>query len=251
MFSKLRPTLCYKNLSPEIANHDEDIDAEEWDYNGRIVYRGLVDPLYQKEGLSVYWLYNSDLKRVGLSEHEKENEEKFEPLWFRENDFSTLLQEDWTSLDKTIWSLLSSEAYQDCLEDEFENVIDRTLSSNIRLITPSFVEKIPFIYECEKCNNKSISEMKNCSPVKKPYITSKSILFIDSNFILYVPPTNSSVWSRVQLPTPSYDDLPASQPEEVVPLQEPTHQQQPEDLHLQENPVHVHLPHPLHSDSHP
>jgi len=111
MFSRLRSSLCYKNLSPEIANHDQDIDADEWDYNGRVVYRGLVDPQYQKENLSVYWLYDSDLKRVGLSEHEKDNEEKFEALWFRENDFSTLLQEDWKSLDKTIWSLLSPEEY--------------------------------------------------------------------------------------------------------------------------------------------
>ena len=244
MFSKLRPTLCYKNLSPEIANHDQDIDADEWDYNGRVVYRGLVDPLYQKEGLSVYWLYDSDLKRVGLSEHEKENEEKFEALWFRENDFSTLLQEDWLSLDKTIWSSLSAEAYQDCLEDDFANVIDRTLSSTIRVITPSFVESVPFIYECEKCNKKSISGMKNCSTVKKTYITSNSVLFIDSNFVLYVPPTDSSVWSRLGLQTPSYGDSQASQPEQA-PLQEQT-PQLPEtpQQELQAEPEHLHPPHP-------
>jgi hypothetical protein len=137
MFSKLRPLLVYKNLSPEIANHDQDIDADEWDYNGRMAYRGVADPQYQNQGLSVYWLYDSDSKRVGLSEHEKDNEEKFESIWFRDNEFSTLLQEDWKSLDKTIWSALSPEAYQDCLEDDFSNVIDRTLSSTTRLITPS------------------------------------------------------------------------------------------------------------------
>jgi len=36
MFSILRPTLCYKNISPEIASHDQDIDADEWDYNGKM-----------------------------------------------------------------------------------------------------------------------------------------------------------------------------------------------------------------------
>ena len=250
MFSKLRSTLCYKNLSPEIANHDQDIDADEWDYNGRVVYRGLVDPAYHNEGLSVYWLYDSDLKRVGLSEHEKDNEEKFEALWFRENDFSTLLQEEWKSLDKTIWSLLSPEAYQDCLEDEFENIIDRTLLSSVRLITPLFVEDIPTIYECEKCNKKSISEMKTCSTVKKTYITSNSLLFIDSNYILYVPPTNSSVWSKLKLPSPSYDDLPASHseeapPEELTPQLPETPQQE-----LQAEPEHL-PPDPPPQDSHP
>ena len=248
MFSKLRHTLCYKNLSPEIANHDQDIDADEWDYNGRTVYRGIADHTYDKYDVSVYWLYDSDLKRVGLSEHEKNDEEKFEALWFHENDFSTLLQEDWTSLDKTIWSSLSPEAYQDCLEDEFENVIDRTLLSNIRLITPSFVEDLPFIYECKKCNKKSISEMKNCSTVKKTYITSKSILFIDSNFILYIPPTNSSVWSRLGLQTPSYGDSSASQPEQA-PLQELTPQlpETPPQQELRVDQGHLHPP----QDSHP
>ena len=248
MFSKLRPTLCYKNLSPEIANHDQDIDADEWDYNGRVVYRGIIDHVYDKYGLSVYWLYDSDLKRVGLSEHEKENEEKFEALWFRENDFSTLLQEDWVSLDKTIWSSLSAEAYQDCLEDDFANVIDRTLSSTIRIITPSFVESVPFIYECEKCNKKSISGMKNCSTVKKTYITSNSILFVDSNFVLYVPPTNSAIWSKLGLQTPSYGDSQASQSEQA-PLQEQIPQLpetlQPELQTVQEHPLpHPQEPHP-------
>ena len=244
MFSRLRPTLCYKNLSPEIANHDQDIDADEWDYNGRIVYRGLVDKEYNSHGLSVYWLYDSDLKRVGLSEHEKDNEEKFEALWFRENEFSTLLQEDWVSLDKTIWSHLSAEAYQDCLEDDFTNVIDRTLSSSTRLVTPSIIQSLPTVYECEKCNKKSISGMKNCSTVKKTYLTSNSILFVDSNYVLFVPPPNSSVWSTLGLQPPSYGVTSSSpQPEELpeqAPQQESPQVPQPERLPL-----------PPHQESHP
>jgi hypothetical protein len=222
MFSKLRPTLIYKNLSPEIANHDQDIDADEWDYNGRIVYRGLVDPNYENEGLSVYWLYDSDLKRVGLSEHEKNNEEKFEPLWFLDNEFSTLFQENWTSTDKTLWSLLSSEAYQDCLEDDFTSVIDRILSSNNRLITPEFIQSLPDVYSCERCGKESISGVTNCSTVKKTYLNStNSILFVNSNYVLYVPPVDSSVWSKLKLQSPSYDEKlsspvePALQPEQV------------------------------------
>lgn len=244
MFSRLRPTLCYKNLSPEIANHDQDIDADEWDYNGRIVYRGLADKEYNSHGLSVYWLYDSDLKRVGLSEHEKDNEEKFEALWFRENEFSTLLQEDWVSLDKTIWSHLSAEAYQDCLEDDFTNVIDRTLSSSTRLVTPSIIQSLPTVYECEKCNKKSISGMKNCSTVKKTYLTSNSILFVDSNYVLFVPPPNSSVWSTLGLQPPSYGVMSSSPQQEELPEQAPQ-QESPQE------PQPEHLPLPPHQESHP
>ena len=245
MFSKLRPDICYKNLSPEIAKHDQDIDADEWDYNGRIVYRGLRDPLYDKEGLSVYWLYDSDVKRVGLSEHEKNDEEKFEALWFQSNEFSTLLQEDWTSLDKTLWSLLSPEAYQDCLEDDFKNVIDRTLSSNVRIVTPEFIQFIPDIYECQTCKTRSISEMKKCSTVKKTYLTS-SIFFVDSNFVLFVPPKDSCVWSKLKLQPPSYDVIQASpQPEpQPEPLQQPVQTLQPEEHHQA-------VPSPEHQESHP
>lgn len=244
MFSRLRPTLCYKNLSPEIANHDQDIDADEWDYNGRIVYRGLADKEYNSHDLSVYWLYDSDLKRVGLSEHEKDNEEKFEALWFRENEFSTLLQEDWVSLDKTIWSHLSAEAYQDCLEDDFTNVIDRTLSSSTRLVTPSIIQSLPTVYECEKCNKKSISGMKNCSTVKKTYLTSNSILFVDSNYVLFVPPPNSSVWSTLGLQPPSYGVMSSSPQQEELPEQAPQ-QESPQE------PQPEHLPPPHLQESHP
>jgi hypothetical protein len=222
MYSKLRPSLCYKNISPEIAPHDQDIDAEEWDYNGRIVYRGNVDPNYISDKLSVYWLYDSDLNRVGLSEHETEDETKFESLWIRGDEFSTLLQEDWTSLDKTIWSILSPEAYQDCLEDDFSTIVERVLTSDTRLISPSMVEKQPDVNECERCGKKSISELKGCSTVKKNYIISNRILFIDSNFIIYVPPVNSSIWSKyLHLPMPSYDEKLSSLVEETLQPEEP------------------------------
>lgn len=248
MFSKLRPTLIYNNLSPEIANHDQDIDADEWDYNGRMVYRGSVDPRYVKEGLSVYWLYDSDLRRIGLSEHESNNEEKFESLWFLDNDFSTLLQEEWVSLDKTIWTQLSPEAYQDCLEDDFTTVIDRVLFSKVRIVTPAFIKTLPTVYECFKCNKRSISEMKGCSTVKKTYLNDNSILFIDLNYILYAPPSNSSVWSKLMIQPPSYGDLPASP--EQAPLPDSSHQPE-EQLPVQEQTPEQPHPHPPHQEPHP
>jgi len=77
MFSKLRPTLVYRNLSPEIANHDQDIDADEWDYNGRIVYRGVVDPNYENQGLSVYWLYDNVFSCVSKTIEERQTSKRF------------------------------------------------------------------------------------------------------------------------------------------------------------------------------
>ena len=214
MLSKLRPTLCYKNLSPDIKTHDQDIEADEYDYNGRLLLRGNLDPNYD---LSVYWLYDSDLNCVGLSEHDPKNEDIFEPLWFYNNPYATLLQEpDWVSIDKTLWNLLSDEAYQDCLEDEFTSVIDRSLGSNIRLVTPDMITNIPSVYECEKCKKKSILEMNKCSTVKQPYFQTKIVIFIDSDYILYMPPQNSKVWSLLNLKPPGASSQEPIE-EEVVP----------------------------------
>lgn len=216
MLSKLRPTLCYKNLSPDIKTHDQDIEADEYDYNGRLLLRGNLDPNYD---LSVYWLYDSDLNCVGLSEHDPKNEDIFEPLWFYNNPYATLLQEpEWTSIDKTLWNLLSDEAYQDCLEDEFTNVIDRSLGSNIRLVTPDVITNIPSVYECQKCKKKSILEMNNCSTVKQPYFQTKIVIFIDSDYILYMPPQNSKVWSLLNLKPPGAS---SQEPVEEVVVPEP------------------------------
>lgn len=243
MLSKLNLSVCYKNLSPDIRTHDQDIEADEYDYNGRLVFRGKIDPQYVEYGLHVYWLYDSDINCIGLSEHEKDNEEIFEALWFYSNPYSSMLQEDgWMSIDKTIWTLLSNEAYQDCLEENFETVIDRSLSSNIRLVTPEMLVNKPVIYECKKCNRRSISEMKTCSTVKESYFTTKIILFVDSDYIIYTPPENSKIWSILNLPLPGASlPEPKEAPEEPAELEES--QNEPEPLQepgsqSEENPHH-------------
>ena len=73
MFSILRPSLLYTDISPDIAEHDEDHDASEWAYSERTVFRGALDGSYKNDGLDVYWLYDDDLNRVGLAEHESED----------------------------------------------------------------------------------------------------------------------------------------------------------------------------------
>jgi hypothetical protein len=45
-------------VDESIATFDLDTDVEEYNYDGRTVYRGNLDPEYSKDGLQVYWLYD-------------------------------------------------------------------------------------------------------------------------------------------------------------------------------------------------
>lgn len=202
MFSILKPSFVYRDFSVEIADHDDDYDAEEWNYNGREVFRGSLDPNYKE--WNVYWLYDENLIRIGLAEHDSENPEIFHALWFEDNPFGTLFQEsNWKKKDVTLWSILSSEAYQDCLDDDFKTVFDKSLNSNIRLMTPDMILNLPTIYHCQKCNQKSLKPL-NCSEVKlfDFLFYDFSILFLDDSFILYEAPNDSKVWSYLNIKRP-------------------------------------------------
>ena len=189
MFSILKPSLIYKDISSDIAEHDVDFEAEEWSYDSKSVFRGTFDPRYSE--LNVYWLYDDNLRKVGLVEHEIDHPEVFQTLWFHSNQFATLFQDErWTPKSETLWSLLSNEAYQDCLERDFKTVFDEALQSKMLLLTPEkLIEKELFVYECSKCNKKSFSELKGCSTVKKSVdFNHYSILFLDDLFVLYDAP---------------------------------------------------------------
>jgi hypothetical protein len=214
MFSVLKPGYIYSNFSEDVADHDDDYDAEEWNYNGREVFRGCLDPAYPD--WNVYWLYDDNLVRVGLAEHDPEAPEVFHSLWFYDNPFGTLFQEsNWVKKNTTLWSLLSPEAYQDCLEDDFKTVFDRALGSNIRLMTPGFITHRPKVYHCQKCNKKSLSSLCSDSTVYDYLFSDFSILFLDDSFVVYTAPSDSKVWSHLSLNPP--------QPDACV----PEHQEQP------------------------
>jgi hypothetical protein len=191
MFSRLRKGLVYLDVSKDIIEHDEDIDADQWSYDNRDVYRGRFDPSYISLDMNVYWLYDDNLNRVGLAEHESDDPEIFEVLWFRDNAYATLYQDDrWKSRGKTLWSLLSHEAYLDCLEDDFKTIFDRCLSSKYKLVTPAMLIENPNLYECNICGKKSFCKSKNCKDIiETKYLPTNSILFIDDSFIIYEPPT--------------------------------------------------------------
>ena len=227
MYSILRPTLLYTDISTDIAENDEDHDASEWAYSDKTVYRGALDISYKNQGLDVFWLYNEELTRVGLAEHESGNHAVFETLWFRESPFGTLFQEDWKT-GETVFSMMSSEAYQDCVDS------DILLKGVNRLVLPRYLtEGFPSIYECA-CGT-SFSPM--CSAVKKTVKITNPI-FIDESFVVYYPPEDSRVFKLEQLRDACGQEQrhPSAQqePQEGQQLQEPLAETR-EEPHLQEH----------------
>ena len=188
MISSLRPNLIYKDISTDINERDDDIDADEWVYDEKPVFRGTMDPDYLKYDLKVYSLYDDNSKRVGIVEHDVNDETVFNVLWFRDNAFSTLYQNNrWKSTEKTLWSKMPYEAYNDCLEDDFNSIFDKCLYSKYRLVTPTMIIEPPKIYECKKCGKRSIKQLKTCNSIRELPYFSKDVtyFFIDDSFIIY------------------------------------------------------------------
>ena len=228
MYSALRPEVYYSDISPDIVEHDDDIEVYQWEYDGQTVYRGTFDPRYMKYNLNVYWLYDENLKRVGLAEHDADEPEIYDVLWFYDNAFARFYQNpEWKSTGKTIWSMLSNEAYQDCLDDDFKTVVERSLSSNYRLITPSMLKELPTIYECSACGKRSLTELKNCRHVSKlSYITySIKCLYIDDDFVIYESPSAQQPFASYE-PEPKELQEQAQNPSELTDAE--SHQQPPQ-----------------------
>jgi len=188
MFSILRKGLVYNNLSSDIVEHDLDVDADQWSYDEKDVYRGSVDPEYIKHNLNVYWLYDDDSKRIGLAEHDANDPVLFKSLWFYDNPYATLFQDSsWKSTSKTLWSKLSNEAYQDCLDTDFKTVSLQALNSGVLLITPDMLINKPDLYTCKVCSKKSLMASDNCREalVSNLDFNQFSILFLDEDFVIY------------------------------------------------------------------
>jgi hypothetical protein len=214
MFSLLKKGLTYKNISSDIVEHDLDIDADQWSYDGKDVYRGAIDPDFLDSGLNVYWLYDDDSKRVGLAEHDADDPAIFHSLWFHDNPYATLFQDSaWKKTSKTLWSKISNEAYQDLLELDFKTVHDQALNSGVLLMTPDMLLNNPDLYSCEKCGKKSLMAKNICSQasVSSLDFNQFSILFLDDDFVIYEK-------STVPQPQPdaSVQEQQAEQSESVV-----------------------------------
>lgn len=227
MLSRLRKGLVYTDMDPDVLDHDDDLDAELYTYEKRQVYRGRYDPRYTKEDLDVHWLYDENGKRVGLVEYESADFSVSSVLWYYDNPYSTMLQEpEWKAQDKTLWSMLSNEAYQDCLENDFKDVVERSLGSSYRIVFPYAIQTPYEVYECSKCGKRTLSLEGSCSTMKK--VTSfSSFLFLDDSFILYTPPDNSRIWSMMQAQEPH--DACEEQVEEAQTSHHPDQECQPQE----------------------
>jgi hypothetical protein len=208
MQSVRRPELIYSDISTSVLDHDDDYDSELIYIGNDKVYKGAIDPRYTEYGLDVQWLYDEKSERVGLVEQETLNRDVYEVLWYYNNPYATFFQErGWKTAGKTIFSHLSNEAYVDCLEDEFNHLVEMSLGGSMRIITPSMIPNIPMhYYECSDCGKRTLSATNICKSLKKiDFSVSSSILFLDDSYVIYTPPDHSKIWKFTQRP-PQHDD---------------------------------------------
>lgn len=230
MQSLRRPDLIYIDTSTDILDHDNDYDSDLIYIGNDKVYRGAIDLRYTEYGLDVQWLYNDVSERVGLIEYETLDREIYEVLWYYSNPYATFFQErGWKTSGKTVFSYLSNEAYVECLEDEFQHFVELSLGGSMRIITPSMIPNIPKdYYDCSDCGKRTLSVTHSCKSVKKiDFSVSSSILFLDDSYVIYTPPTDSSIWKFIQRP-PQHDDGAQLQEQAQEPEQEQMALQNPD-----------------------
>jgi hypothetical protein len=186
-------------VDESIADFDLNTDIEEYNYDGRTVFRGNMDPEFSKDGLKVYWLYDDDNKRVGVVEHSPDDQHKC--LWYRNNVFSTLLQEDWSVYDETIWQLLSETAYDDCMRRGYTVNDLKTHTQALRIVTPSDLahKTLPPVKACLRCRTLESKKHPGCifaPDNEKDSLTLFDTLFVDEDDgTIYIPPGDSVVYA--------------------------------------------------------
>lgn len=215
MQSLRRPELIYKDVSTSVLDHDEDVDADMVRIQNKDVFKGTIDPSYTEYGLDVHWLYDDISDRIGLIEYESNDRNQYSVLWYYENSYATFFQEpNWKNTYTTIWSHISNNAYADCMENNFESFVDKSLHSSVRIITPEMIiNPSTEIYECESCGKRTLSLPSSCSAVKRlPFPCFSSFLFLDDIFAIFEPPSQSRVWSRLGLQQPdAYEQEPVQE----------------------------------------
>ena len=216
MQSKLRKGFVYTDLSRDVSEQDDDTEAEQWDQDGKLVYRGNLDLSQKEQGLDVYSLQDDNLERIGLAEHETEDSSVFHALWFYDNPYATFYQNPaWKSSGKTIWGLMTPEAQQDSIDSDLKLLLWG------QVMFPEWLVAMPDIYECAECGKRSFSP-NDCATVKKTFQSSPNTLyFLDDSFVIFTqPPCDASA-----LPEP--EPLQESQP----PAEEPHLQPEPPQSH--------------------
>ncbi len=238
MFSRLKPEFVYKDISSDITENDLDVVADTWDMEGREVYRGTRDPRYTHA--NVHWLYDDNLERVGCAEHSLEDHADMQVLWFRDSEFGTLLQEDWT-VDDDLWSKLPRHVFDRFLNEGWTTpatFLEHCLQGPVRIVTPSMVISPSMVYTCSKCGKKSLMNSDTCENTVSPldFPDKEKVFFIDFDFVVHTPPSDSIVWSRL-LP---HDGGSSAEQE---PVQEPVQLVSPPSSEPRSPPAQPHPPH--------
>ncbi len=220
MFSRLKPGFVYKDISSDITENDLDVVADTWDMDGREVYRGTRDPRYTHA--NVYWLYDDNLERAGCAEHSVDDHAIMEVLWIRDSEFGTLLQEDWTLADD-LWSKLPRHVFDRFLNEGWttpEPFLEQCLRGSMRIVTPAMLLTLPTVYTCSKCGKRSLKDKDTCETVSSvlDFPDKEKVFFVDSDFVVHVPPPSSSVWSYLGFTQPLPSDDGSLHPQEQAPV---------------------------------
>lgn len=225
MFSTIDRSVVYP-VGTDITEHDVNIVSDLWTMAGRQVYRGARDPTYTHA--NVYWLYEQDdLDRVGLTEHNLEDNAVMSLLWYKANPFGTLLQEDGWEEGETFWGKIPDNVHEQCLVEGWITpvaILERCLRSNMRLVTVDMLKKMPIVHSCEKCKKVSLAPFECAAALALDFPEKEKVFFIDDRMICHTPPKGSSVWSFTTQPVPSAPssdhpvaELAEQQPEESQP----------------------------------
>ena len=197
MFSVLKPGFLYTDVSPDITETDIDVVSDLWTMDGRDVYRGSRDPRYTHA--NVYSLYDEDLHRVGISEHNLEDHADVRLLWFYESEFGTLLQEEGWETRGDIWSRMPQSVFDRFVNEGWttpKSFLEQCLYGPVRVVTTDMLIKIPDVYTCNACGKRSLAQqgcMQRETPLDFP--DKEKLFFVDLDMIVHVPPPTSRVWS--------------------------------------------------------
>jgi hypothetical protein len=217
MFSRLVPPFLYTDVSPDVVETDLDVVSDLWNMDGREVYRGTRDPRYTHA--NVYWLYDDSMERVGCAEHSLRDHAEVRLLWFRDDEFGTLLQEDGWTTDGDLWSKTPRQTFERAVNEGWttpQTFLVKCLNGPSRIVTPEMVIKMPTFPYCYKCDAYDHGDER--MPVTFP--KREKVLFVDSDLIVHVPPPKSSVWSYLGLTPPPCDDGSSACSEAAEPLRE-------------------------------
>jgi hypothetical protein len=224
MNSRLDARVLYDDVSDEVTEHDVDVMSDLWNMDGRDVYRGSRDPRYTHA--NVYWLYDEDLRRVGLTEHSLADHADFRILWFYESGFATFMQEEGWTTGPNVWSILPSHVYERCFSEGWTTpatLLEQCLDSPYRIVTPEMLASLPKVYSCVSCKRASLSPIcvsNQMAPLDFP--DKAKIVFVDDDLVIHNPPSDSTIFTLLgfgtSLTQPQPHDDGSSKP---VPTPEP------------------------------